>query len=37
MLKYDRIDIAEGIDINKTDASKKCKMNKSILNETVGS
>ena len=25
MLKYDRIDISEGIDINKTDKSKECK------------
>ena len=24
MLPYDRIDISEGIDINKTDASKEC-------------
>ena len=24
MLQYDRIDISEGIDINKTDASKEC-------------
>ena len=24
MLEYDRIDISEGIDINKTSASKKC-------------
>ena len=24
MLKYDRIDISEGIDVNKTSASKKC-------------
>ena len=24
MLKYDRIDISEGIDINKTNASKEC-------------
>ena len=24
MLAYDRIDISEGIDINKTSASKKC-------------
>ena len=24
MLEYDRIDISEGIDINKTNASKKC-------------
>ena len=24
MLEYDRIDISEGIDINKTDASKEC-------------
>ena len=24
MLDYDRIDISEGIDINKTNASKKC-------------
>ena len=24
MLKYDRIDISEGIDINKTSASKEC-------------
>ena len=24
MLKYERIDISEGIDINKTNASKKC-------------
>ena len=24
MLYYDRIDVAEGIDINKTSASKEC-------------
>ena len=24
MLKYDRIDISEGIDVNKTSASKEC-------------
>ena len=24
MLEYDRINISEGIDINKTNASKKC-------------
>ena len=24
MLEYDRIDISEGIDVNKTSASKKC-------------
>ena len=24
MLEYDRIDILEGIDVNKTNASKKC-------------
>ena len=24
MLQYDRIDISEGIDINKTEASKEC-------------
>ena len=24
MLEYDRIDISEGIDVNKTNASKKC-------------
>ena len=24
MLEYDRIDISEGIDINKTNASKEC-------------
>ena len=24
MLEYDRIDISEGIDINKTNATKKC-------------
>ena len=24
MLKYDRIDISEGIDVNKTDRSKEC-------------
>ena len=24
MLEYDRTDISEGIDVNKTDASKKC-------------
>ena len=24
MLEYDRIDVSEGIDINKTSASKKC-------------
>ena len=26
MLEYDRIDISEGIDINKTNASKECEM-----------
>ena len=26
MLEYDRINISEGIDINKTDASKECKI-----------
>ena len=26
MLQYDRIDISEGIDINKTHASKECKI-----------
>ena len=26
MLKYDRIDISEGTDINKTNASKECKI-----------
>ena len=26
MLQYDRIDILEGIDINKTNASKECKI-----------
>ena len=26
MLEYDRIDISEGIDINKTSASKECKI-----------
>ena len=26
MLQYDRIDISEGIDINKTNASKECKI-----------
>ena len=25
MLKYDRIDISEGIDVNKTDRSRECK------------
>ena len=25
MLKYDRIDISEGIDVNKTNESKECK------------
>ena len=25
MLKYDRIDISEGIDVNKTNKSKECK------------
>ena len=24
MLKYDKIDISEGIDVNKTDESKEC-------------
>ena len=24
MLEYDRIDISEGIDVNKTSASKEC-------------
>ena len=24
MLEYDRIDISKGVDINKTNASKKC-------------
>ena len=27
MLEYDKIDISEGIDINKTSASKECDMN----------
>ena len=26
MLEYDRIDISEGIDINKTNSSKECKI-----------
>ena len=26
MLEYDRIDISEGIDINKTNTSKECKI-----------
>ena len=26
MLEYDRIDISEGVDINKRNASKKCKI-----------
>ena len=26
MLEYDRIDMSEGIDIKKTNASKKCKI-----------
>ena len=26
MLEYDRIDISEGIDTNKTSASKECKI-----------
>ena len=26
MLEYDRIDISEGIDIKKTNASKECKI-----------
>ena len=26
MLEYDRIDISEGIDVNKTNASKECKI-----------
>ena len=26
MLEYDRIDVSEGIDINKTNASKECKI-----------
>ena len=26
MLEYDRIDISEGLDINKTNASKKCEI-----------
>ena len=26
MLEYDRIDISEGIDVDKTDKSKKCKL-----------
>ena len=26
MLEYDRLDILEGIDINKTNASKECKI-----------
>ena len=24
MLKYDRIDISEGVDVNRTDRSKEC-------------
>ena len=26
MLEYDRIDVSEGIDVNRTNASKKCKI-----------
>ena len=26
MLQYNRIDVSEGIDINKTSASKECKL-----------
>ena len=26
MLRYDRIDFSEGIDINKTNSSKECKI-----------
>ena len=26
MLEYDRIDISEGIDVNKTSASKECEI-----------
>ena len=26
MLEYDRMDVSEGIDINKTNASKECKI-----------
>ena len=26
MLKYDRIDISEGIDVDKTNKSKECKL-----------
>ena len=26
MLEYDRIDVSEGIDINKTNPSKECNM-----------
>ena len=32
MLEYDRIDISEGIDINKTNASKDCTLKILILN-----
>ena len=31
MLHYDRIDISEGIDINKTSASKECDMYKNTI------
>ena len=30
MLEYDRIDISEGIDINKTSASNECDSDKTI-------
>ena len=33
MLEYDRIDISEGIDINKTNASKECDI---IIIITIG-
>ena len=35
MLKYDRRDISEGININKTNASKECKIDAiSIMNHS---
>ena len=32
MLEYDRIDVSEGIDINKRSASKECDINYKNLN-----
>ena len=36
MLEYDRINISEGIDINKTDASKECKISHYCYFKDIG-